>query len=53
MRRISTRKIDLALRDPLFRDHVSDNKEYLSEGDWPNDVGPKAARSNIGVINGH
>jgi hypothetical protein len=27
-----------------------DNTEYLSEGGWPNEVGPKASRSNTGVV---
>jgi hypothetical protein len=41
---------DLALRDSIFW-IASWQQEYLSE-DWPNDVCPKAARSNVGAVSG-
>ena len=38
--------------DPLshFQNHAFLEKQSIYPGGWPNEVGPKAARSNIGVI---
>jgi hypothetical protein len=42
------RPVDLVLRLPITFS-LSGNKEYLSGG-WPNEIGPKAARSIICII---